>query len=96
MEVEGHIHKDFPVIPILIRINPISHVDIHFSKTHDNIVLPSMFAAGLPVTVLKALISSSILATCPAYPNLLNLIALIVLGECCRMSCSSLAEMSIV
>ena len=35
---------------------------------------------GLPVKILKALLPSSILATCPAHLNLLDLITLTILG----------------
>ena len=35
----------------------------------------------LPVKILKALLLSSILATCPAHLNLLDLITLTTLGE---------------
>ena len=39
------------------------------------------FPVGLPVKILKALLPSSILATCPVHFNLLDLIILTVLGE---------------
>ena len=55
----------------------------HF-KFHSNIVLPStlgLLKCLLPVTILKALLPSSILATCPAHLNLLDLITLNILGE---------------
>ena len=39
-----------------------------------------LFPVGLPVTILKAL-PSSILATCPAHLNLVDLITLTILGE---------------
>ena len=38
-------------------------------------------SVGLPVKILKALLPSSILATCPAHLNLLDLITLTKLGE---------------
>ena len=57
-------------------------------KVHSNIVfhlrlgLPKgLFPVGLPVNILKALLPSSILATCPAHLNLLDLITLTILGE---------------
>ena len=40
-----------------------------------------LFPVGLPVKVLKALLPSSILATCPTHLNLLDLITLTILGE---------------
>ena len=40
-----------------------------------------IFPAGLPVKILKAVLPSSILATCPAHLNLLDLITLTILGE---------------
>jgi len=40
-----------------------------------------LFSVGLPVRILKALLSSSILATCPAHLNLVDLITLTILGE---------------
>ena len=57
-------------------------------KVHSNIYLhlrrglpKGLFPVGLPVKILKALLPSSILATCPAHPNLLDLITLTTLGE---------------
>ena len=67
------------VIPILSRINPITLIDTYLFKVHSNIVLPStprlpkgLIPVGLPVKILKALLPSSILATCPAHLNLLD------------------------
>ena len=40
-----------------------------------------LFPVGLPVKILKALLPSSILATCPAYLNVLDVITLTILGE---------------
>ena len=40
-----------------------------------------LFPLGLPVKILRALLPSSILATCPAHLNRLDLLTLIVLGE---------------
>ena len=39
------------------------------------------FPVGLPVKILKALLPFSILATCPAHLNLLDLFTLTILGE---------------
>jgi hypothetical protein len=41
----------------------------------------SLFPGGLPVKILKALLPSSILATCPVHLNNLDLINLTILGE---------------
>ena len=54
-EVQCRIHKGSPIIPILTRINPITHIDIYLFKGHSNIVLPSTpkgpFSVGLPVKI---------------------------------------------
>jgi hypothetical protein len=47
------------------RINPILRIDTYLFKVHSNIAIPK----GLPVKILKALLPSSILATCPAHFN---------------------------
>ena len=75
-EVQCRIHKGSPIIPILSRINPISRIDTYLFKVHSNIVLPSTPRppVGLPVRILKALLPSSILTTCPTHLNLLDLI----------------------
>ena len=70
------------MLPILSRINPIPRIDIYFFQAHSHIVLPKdLFPVDLPVKILKALLPSSILATCPAHLNLLDLITLTILGE---------------
>ena len=71
-----------PIIPILSRINPIPRIDTYFFNVHLRLDFPNgIFPVGLPVKVLKALLPSSILATCPAHLNLLHLITLTILGE---------------
>ena len=40
-----------------------------------------LFPVGLPVNIMKALLPSSVLATCPAHLILLDLITLTILGE---------------
>ena len=40
--------------------------------SHSTLVLKGLFPVGLPVQILKALIPSSILATCPAHLNPLD------------------------
>ena len=82
------VHKGSPIIPILSRINPIPRIDSYFFKvililsSHLRLDLPKgLFRVGLPVKILKDLLPSSILATCPAHLNLLDLITLTILGE---------------
>ena len=41
MDVQWHIHKGSPKIPILSQINPIPCTDTYFFRVHSNIVLPS-------------------------------------------------------
>ena len=88
-EDQCRIHKGSPIIPILSRINPNTRIDTYLFKVHSNIVLPSTprppqksLSLGLPVKILKALLAFSILATCPAHLNLLDLIILTMLGDC--------------
>ena len=51
-------------------------------SSHLRLDLPKgIFPVGLPVKMLKAHLPSSILATCPAHMNLLDLITLTILGE---------------
>ena len=64
------------------RINPIPRIGTYLFKFYSNIVLPEgLFPVGLPVKILKALLPTSILATCPAHLNLLDLVTLTMLGE---------------
>ena len=89
-EVQCRIHKGSPIIPILRQINPITLIDTHLFKANSNIVLPSTPRPpkGLPVKILKALLSSSILATCPAHLNLLDLITLTINTSTCTIKIS--------
>ena len=61
--------------PISLRFVLIlsSHLRLAFRR--------GLFSVGLPVNILKALLTSSVLATYPAHPNLLDLMNLTVLGE---------------
>ena len=83
--------------PYPLPNQPNSRIDTYLFKVHSNIVLPSKpsfpkgpFPVGLPVTILKPLLPSSILATCPAHLNLLDLITLTILGERYKLCSSSL------
>ena len=51
------------------------------SYTKEGMQAKGIFPQGLPVKILKSLLSSSILATCPAHLNFLDLITLTILGE---------------
>ena len=91
------IHKGSPIISILSRINPITRIipissrSILILSSHLRVSLPKgLFPVGLPVKILKALLPSSILATCPAHLNLLDLITLTILGERYKLLSSSL------
>ena len=84
------IHKSSPIIPIPSRINPVSRIDIYFLRSvlifSSDLRLgfsKGLFPAGLglPVNILKALLPSSILPTCPAHLSLLKLITLTILCE---------------
>jgi hypothetical protein len=88
LEVQSRIHKGSPIIPILNQINPIPRIDTYFFKIRSNIVITNrldlpkgLFPVGASVKILKALLPSSILATCPAHFNLLDLFTLTILGE---------------
>ena len=84
MKPEGSMphSQGFSIIPILSRLNPIPRIDTYLFKVHSNIVLPKgPFPVGLPFKILKALLPSSILATCSAYLNLLYLITLTISCE---------------
>ena len=60
-------------------------------SSHLRLGLPKgLFPVDLPVKILNALLPSSILVTCPAYLNLLDLITLTILGEWCKLWISSL------
>ena len=68
-----------PNLPSLI---PISSRSILILSSHLRLGLPKgLFPVGLPVKILKALLLSSILATCSANLKLLDLINLTIIGE---------------
>ena len=79
-DIQFTINKGSPIISILNRINPIPCINTYFFKIHSNINFPclglpkGLFPVGLPDKILKTLLPSSILATCPAHLNLLDLI----------------------
>jgi hypothetical protein len=61
---------------------PISSRSILILSSHLRLGHPKcLFPVGLTVKILKALLFSSILATCPAHLNILDLITLTALGE---------------
>ena len=61
---------------------PISLISILILSSHLRLGLhKGIFPAGVPVKILKAVLPSSILATCPAHLNLLDLITLTTLDE---------------
>ena len=63
-------------------LTPISSSSILILSSHLRLGLPKgLFPVGLPVKILKAFLPSSIMATCPAHLNLLDLITLTILGE---------------
>ena len=60
-------------------------------SSHLRLGLPKdLFSVGLPVKILKELLPSSILATCPAHLNLVDLITLTILGERYKLWSTSL------
>ena len=64
-----------PNQPNYLQLIPISSRSILILSFHLCLGLPKgLFPVGLPVKILKALLPFSILATCPAYLNLLDLI----------------------
>ena len=67
--------NEFVLAPIYLRFFIIlsSHLRLGLPK--------GLFPVGLPVKIFKALLPSSILVTCPAHLNLLDLITLTILGE---------------
>ena len=61
---------------------PISSRSILILSSHQRLGLPKgLFPVSLPCKILKALLPSCILATCPVHLNLLDLINLTILDE---------------
>ena len=64
-----------------IELNQLNYsYDTHFFKVNSSNVLPST-ARPSCLKILKALLPSSILATCPTHLNLLDVITLTIVGE---------------
>ena len=77
-----------PITCSMSRINQILRMihiylrPILILSSHLRLGLPKgLFPVSLPVKTLKVLLPSSILVTCPARLNLLDLITLTILGE---------------
>ena len=70
---------------------PISSMSILIMFSHLRLGLPKgLFPVGLQVKIVKAVLPSSILSTCPAHLNLLDLITLTILCERYKLWSSSL------
>ena len=89
LEVQCSIHKGFPIIRIMSRIYPVPHINTIYLRSililssYLRLILPKdLFPEGtnIPVKLLKGLLLYSIPATCAAQLNLLDLIAMIILG----------------
>ena len=68
------------------QLTPISLRSILILPSYLRLGIPKyLFFVGLPVKMLKGLLPSFILATCPVHLNLLDLITLTILGERYRL-----------
>ena len=65
-----------PIIPILSWINSVSRITRISLRSHLNLVRlrKGLYPVGLPVKILKSILPCSILATCFAYHNHIDLI----------------------
>ena len=73
-----------PTFLILNQIKPVPPINAYFFKVCFIIFLLSMsrlFPVGLSVKILEEILTSSILTTCSAHLNLIDLIPLTILGE---------------
>ena len=78
-ELSNNPYPERNQLPALI---PLSSRSILILSSHLRLGLPKgLIPVGLPGKILKALLPSSILATCPIHLNLLSLITLTILGE---------------